>query len=67
MTLGQVARRFGCALWQVRRLYERGILPPALRVGVYRVVHVQDLPKVERALREAGYIKDGKELAGASV
>jgi DNA-binding transcriptional MerR regulator len=62
LTLGAVARRYGCPTWQIRRLYERGLLPPAKRVGAYRVVAVSDLPLVERALRDAGYLPhDGDE------
>jgi hypothetical protein len=55
-TLGAVARRYGCAVWQVRRLYERGLLPEPARVGPWRVVPEDDLPHVEQALRLAGYI-----------
>jgi hypothetical protein len=56
LTLGAVARRFGCQPWQVRRLFERGVLPEPRRVGAYRVVAEEDLPAVEQALRQAGYI-----------
>jgi DNA-binding transcriptional MerR regulator len=56
LTIGAVADRFGVAAWQVRRLYERGILPPADRVGPYRVIDAADLPKVGAALRQAGYL-----------
>jgi DNA-binding transcriptional MerR regulator len=63
-TLGDVARHFGVEVWQVRRLYERGILPPAARVGLYRVVTTDDLPIVERALRSAGYLPNETEVAG---
>jgi DNA-binding transcriptional MerR regulator len=55
LTIGAVADHFGVAPWQVRRLFERGMLPPAARVGAYRVVDPSDLPKIEGALREAGY------------
>jgi DNA-binding transcriptional MerR regulator len=58
LTLGSVAQRCGCKAWQVRRLFERGLLPPAPRIGSYRVVAVEDLPKVELALRKAGYLKE---------
>jgi DNA-binding transcriptional MerR regulator len=58
MTMGDVAKQLGCQAWQVRRLYERNLLPPAPRVGAYRVVPVQDLPRVEKALRTAGYLPD---------
>jgi DNA-binding transcriptional MerR regulator len=57
LTLGELARRFGCQLWQVRRLYERGLLPPAKRIGQYRVVDERDLGTVQRALLAAGYIE----------
>jgi DNA-binding transcriptional MerR regulator len=56
LTIGAVAGRLGVAAWQVRRLYERGILPPAKRIGPYRVIDPADLPKVESALRQAGYL-----------
>jgi DNA-binding transcriptional MerR regulator len=56
LTIGTVARRFGVPAWQVRRLFERGLLPPAVRVGAYRVVAEADLPRVEQALRQAGYL-----------
>jgi DNA-binding transcriptional MerR regulator len=55
-TVGAVAERYGCQSWQVRRLFERGLLPPAPRVGAYRVIAASDLPQVEMALREAGYL-----------
>jgi DNA-binding transcriptional MerR regulator len=58
LTMGDVATRFGVQVWQVRRLFERGLLPPAARVGAYRVVAADDLPAVEQALRTAGYLKD---------
>jgi len=56
LTIGSVAQLFGCSPWQVRRLFERGALPPAPRIGAYRVIARDDLPKVERALRKAGYL-----------
>jgi DNA-binding transcriptional MerR regulator len=56
LTLGTVAERFGVPTWKVRRLFERGILPPAARIGPYRVVDPADLPAIETALREAGYL-----------
>jgi DNA-binding transcriptional MerR regulator len=58
LTVGDVAARLGVEPWQIRRLFERGILPPAPRVGPYRVIAVADLPKVEAAMREAGYLKE---------
>jgi hypothetical protein len=48
-TVGAAARRYGCRPWQVRRLFERGLLPPAPRVGAYRVFATADLPHIERA------------------
>jgi DNA-binding transcriptional MerR regulator len=56
LTIGAVADRFGVAAWKVRRLYERGILPPADLVGPYRVIDPADLPRVGAALRQAGYL-----------
>jgi hypothetical protein len=56
LTIGAVANHFGCRPWQVRRLFERGILPAAERVGVYRVINPAELPVIEAALRECGYL-----------
>jgi DNA-binding transcriptional MerR regulator len=56
LTIGDAARHFGCEGWQVRRCFERGLLPPAARLGAYRIIDARDLPKVEAALRGAGYL-----------
>jgi hypothetical protein len=56
ITIGVAARHFGCQAWQVRRLFERGLLPQAARVGAYRVIAISDLPAVGKALRHAGYL-----------
>lgn len=55
-TLGDLARRWGVATWQIRRLYETGVLPPAARVGAYRIVAAGDVWRVERALESVGYL-----------
>ncbi len=68
LPLGQVAdkisRETGHAVkqWQVRRLFERGILPPAERIASYRVIAEGDLPKIIEALRTAGYLPE-REVA----
>jgi DNA-binding transcriptional MerR regulator len=66
LTLGDVAARCGVAVWQVRRLYERGILPPAMRLSRYRVVNPDDLPAIEAALRQVGYLK-GESPRGSAA
>src|SRR5262245_32305485 len=63
-TVGAVARRYGCPAWQIRRLFERGLLPPAARVGAYRVIAASDLPAVEDALRRAGYLPEAPPAPG---
>jgi hypothetical protein len=55
-TVGGLANHFGVRPWQIRRLFERGFLPPAQRLGAYRVVSEGDLPRVVEALRTAGYL-----------
>ena len=55
-TLGDLARHFHRPIWMIRRLFERGFLPAAERVGGYRVVPISDIPMVEAALRAAGYL-----------
>ena len=63
LTIGALARRFGCQPWHIRRLFERNLLPPANRVGAYRVIAAEDLPRVEQALRAAGYLPKSGEVA----
>jgi DNA-binding transcriptional MerR regulator len=62
-TTGDIAKRLGCQVWQIRRLYERGLLREPARAGAYRVVAESDVPAVEQALRIAGYLPP--QLAGA--
>lgn len=60
LPLGAVTRHFGVPVWRVRRLFERGLLPPAARVGPFRVVRPADLPTIEAALLRAGYRPDSR-------
>lgn len=55
-TIGSVAERLGVRPWQIRRLFERGDLPPAARVACYRIFNKDDLPAIRRALKAAGYL-----------
>ncbi len=66
LTLGGVAQRLGCPIWKIRRLFERGLMPPASRVGAYRVVAAADLPLIESALRAAGYLPPVLEASHVS-
>jgi DNA-binding transcriptional MerR regulator len=61
LSIGAVARRCGCPAWKIRRLFERGLLPEAPRVGAYRIIAAADLPAVEDALRRAGYLPKARE------
>jgi hypothetical protein len=58
LLIGEVAAHFGVAVWQVRRCIERGILAEPARLGVQRVFFRRDLPRVEKALRAGGYLKE---------
>jgi hypothetical protein len=64
LSLGDVARRYGIQTWQVRRLFERGLLPEPSRVASFRVILADQLPAVEAALRAAGYLRE-TEVASA--
>lgn len=55
--LGDVATHFGAQSWQVARLFKRGLLPEPERLGRARVVREEDLPAIEAALRQTGYLK----------
>ena len=54
---GQAAKVVGIRPDQVMRLYERGLMPPAQRVGIHRAIPVDDLPRLKEAAIEAGYLK----------
>ncbi len=66
LTIGDVAKRFGCAPWQVRRLIERNLLSEPPRIGAYRVFLVADFPKIEAALRQAGCLPESAEVTHGS-
>jgi DNA-binding transcriptional MerR regulator len=56
--IGKVAIHFGVPAWQVRRVITRGLVREPARVGAYRVFVDEDLPKIEAALKQAGYLRD---------
>lgn len=57
VTMGQVADSLGCQTWKIRRLIERGKIPKPRRVGMIPIFDPKDVPQIEKALREAGYLK----------
>lgn len=57
LTVGQVGDLYGIQGWKVRRLFERKLLPDVGRVGHSRVIRRRELPRIEKALRAAGYLK----------
>ena len=63
ITIGKVAELTGYTIGQVRKLYERGILPEPQRCGFYRVVLTTEVPKIEAALK-ARYRKRERAAAG---
>jgi hypothetical protein len=66
LTLGDAASRLGCRPWQIRRLFERGLLSEPARVGAYRVIPEHDLPTIRAALIAAGYLS-GAEVAPPTI
>jgi hypothetical protein len=58
-TTGQLARHFDLPAWQVARAIRRGFHPEPPRIGNYRLFTEADLPRVEEALRRAGYLREG--------
>jgi hypothetical protein len=62
LTLGQVGEIFGLPTWKIRRLYERGLLPAASRVGNYRVVNESDLASIESVIKSEGYVRMADQL-----
>ena len=62
LTIGDAARRIADKTqhpidpWQIRRVITRGLLPEPDRVGAFRIFYDDDLPAIETALRDAGYL-----------
>lgn len=59
LTMGEVARRLGCPMWRVKRIFEQGRLPPALRIGDRRVVPVEGLEEIRAVLLSRGVELEG--------
>ena len=57
LSVGDAGERIGVTAWQVSRLYERGFMTPAPRIGGRRIIPVADLPRLKEAARKAGYLK----------
>jgi hypothetical protein len=55
LTTTEIAKRYGAPAWLVRRIVD-GLGADVPRAGLYRIVPVELLPRVEAALREAGYL-----------
>ncbi len=56
LTVGEAAMRLHCLEWRLRRVFERGLLPEPLRLGRYRLIPVADLPKIQKAMEDVGYL-----------
>jgi hypothetical protein len=54
LTLGDVARRLECPDWVIRRLIKKGLVPPPIRLGIWRVFHERDIPGIARAFKASG-------------
>lgn len=65
--MGRLSARYGLPVWKIRRLYERGKLPPARRHGRDRVVSTEELPALEHVMREMGYILTPRKPASAKA
>jgi hypothetical protein len=51
----EAARQLRCPVWQIRKIFDRGLLPQPPRLGPYRVILPEDLPRIADALVRAGY------------
>lgn len=56
LTAAEVAEKLGLRASQVTRVFERGFLPPAARLGRVRMIPASDVEKVREAARRAGYL-----------
>lgn len=51
--------------WQIRRCINRGLLPEPQRLGAFRIFTRRDAPKIEAALRVAGYLPKPEPVEAA--
>ena len=58
MMIGQVARYFGEAAPVIRRIANKALGDNQQRVQHFRVFYSEDLPVLEQALREEGYLEN---------
>jgi DNA-binding transcriptional MerR regulator len=56
LSIGAIAKRYGVSTWKVRSLFLTGLLPEPRRFGPHRIFFTTDLPKIEAALRQRGYL-----------
>ena len=56
LTTSEIATRYDAPAWLVRRIVD-GLGADVPRAGLYRIVPVELLPRVEAALIEAGYLQ----------
>jgi excisionase family DNA binding protein len=54
---GEVSKILGIRSLHVSRIYERGFMPPATRVGPHRIIPAADLDALREAAKAAGYLK----------
>ena len=56
LTIGEVGIFFGCQSWKIRRLIRLGKIQEGRRVGSVAIFCRGELPAIETALRNAGYL-----------
>ena len=64
LSVGQVADALGVERWKIQKLLSRGEIEYAARIGPYRVLNEDDLPRVKQALVSAGYLRLADHLLG---
>jgi hypothetical protein len=51
----------GIEPWMLRNLYNRGLIPPAPRLGHSRIIKPDDLPVLRKAAISAGYLTEDNQ------
>jgi hypothetical protein len=64
MTLGQAASALGLKDWQLVRLFTRGFAEEPARLGRFRVIRADDLPRLREAALRAGYLPQAPAANG---
>jgi len=62
LSLPEAAALLKVGPWTLRKMFRRGLIKEAPRVGLHRCVLRRDLPRLRRALEAGGFLRRIQEL-----